>query len=137
MNQAMSGRSQSNRNKNIGIALLAAVGLATFFPGCTVVKPVVCAISTPWYFVESAIDTRDLDDSDDADAESLPLPCLCVAAPIVIPVRIVERIVNGFVGGLCTGLVSDLNVLVGHTEHPLKNLEHAWATNATAPSEQE
>jgi len=58
-------------------------------------------------------------------------------APVQFLVRIVERIFNGFVGGLCSGLVSDLNVLVGNTEEPTKNLTDAWATNARTPSETE
>lgn len=121
-------------------SLAATLTITALVSACTVVKPVVCAVSSPVQFVAETLDTRDLDDPDEravADAESLPTPCLCVAAPIVIPVRIVERIFNGFVGGLCTGLVSDLNVLVGHAEHPTKNLTRAWATNATTPSEAE
>lgn len=116
-------------------ALLAALGAGS---GCTVVKPVVCTFTTPWQFVEAAVDSRELDDDDDADeAERLPTACVCAAAPIVIPIRIIERMVTGGIGGLCTGLVSDLNVLVGNSEHPAKNLTEAWRTNATTPSEAE
>ncbi len=122
---------------------LTVVGLAaamSVVSGCTVVKPIICAVSSPVRFVDAAADSRDLDDADDradAAAESVPAACTCVAAPIVIPVRIVERVFNGFIGGFCSGLVSDLNVLVANTEKPTKNLTHAWATTAQTPSEAE
>ncbi len=121
-------------HRNVLLALLAT---ALTLQGCTVVKPVVCTFTTPWQFVEAAVDSRDLDDVDAADdeAESLPTACTCLAAPIVIPIRIVERMVTGCIGGFCTGLVSDLNVLVGNTEAPTKNLAEAWRTNAKTPSE--
>lgn len=112
--------------------------LGPLVSACTVVKPVVCTFTTPVRFVTDAIASHDLDDpadAADAEAESLPNACLCVAAPVVIPIRIVERMVTGFIGGFCTGVVSDLNVLVGHTEHATKNLTIAWRTNATTPSE--
>ncbi len=117
-------------------ALLVALGGGS---GCTVVKPVVCTFATPWQFVESAVDSRELDEDDRADdeAERLPTACVCLAAPIVIPIRIVERMVTGCIGGFCTGLVSDLNVLVGNSERPAKNLLEAWRTNARTPSEAE
>lgn len=115
---------------------LLALGAASL-PGCTVVKPVVCTFSSPWYLIESTTESRDLDDgeAEAAEAESIPTPCFCVAAPIVLPIRIVERMVNGFVGGLCTGVVSDLNVLVGNSEKPTKNVTRAWQTNAKTPAE--
>ncbi|MBL8844031.1 MAG: hypothetical protein JNL90_21080 [Planctomycetes bacterium] len=126
----------AKRSIGWGVALLAALGAGS---GCTVVKPVVCTFTTPWQFVEAAVDSRELDDEDavDDEAERLPTTCLCLAAPIVLPIRIVERMVTGCIGGLCTGLVSDLNVLVGNSERPTKNLAEAWRTNATTPSEAE
>ena len=95
----------------LGGALFA---VASFSTSCTLAKPVVCAVTTPFIVLSQPNcfcgDCRDLG-------------CAVVAFSAV-----------GAVGGLVTGIISDVNVLTGKATDATRNLHDPFATNTSGPS---
>jgi hypothetical protein len=97
--------------------------------GCTVVKPITCAVVHPIrsvgaLFDESSAETDEVDDT--------PTAVALVEFPILVPVFFVYKSFVGVIGGLGTGLVSDFNVVSGHAswDKTLDNLTRPDKTNA-------
>jgi hypothetical protein len=98
--------------------------------GCTVVKPVVCTFTYPVAKMAASLSVPD-DPSD--DYAEIPAPLVCVAAPVLIPLRFVGLAAMGFGGGLVSGFASDLNVVLWRFEAPWTNLSRPFLTNARKP----
>jgi hypothetical protein len=111
------------------IALLA-LPLGAVATGCTVVKPIVCTFTYP---VDEMAESIAVPDDPDDDHEEIPPPLVCVAAPVLVPLRFVGLALMGFAGGIVSGFASDLNVVLWNAETPWKNLTRPFHTNMKQP----
>jgi len=107
--------------------LLVAALLA---PGCTIVKPLVCTFTYPVNVMREDLSVPE-DPAD--DYEKIPPPLVCVAAPVLIPLRFLGLAVMGFGGGIVSGFASDLNVVLWNFDSATKNLTHPFLTNMKEP----
>lgn len=101
------------------LAACALLGCAAPTAGCTLVKPVVCAVTTP----ARALTAVDLGPLGACDARALA----CAFA-----VAVGASAAAGAAGGLITGAMSDYYYLTGDTQDPSRNLHDAFATNRSA-----
>lgn len=99
-------------------------------PACTVVKPVVCTFTYP---VNVMSEHPSVPDDPGDDYAEIPPPLLCIAAPVLIPLRFLGLAVMGFGGGLVSGFASDLNVVLFNFDHVTTNLTHPFLTNMKEP----
>jgi len=114
-----------------GTIRIVVLGLmAVVAPGCTLVKPVVCTFTYP---VDVMGESVAVPDDDEDDYAEIPPPLVCVAAPVLIPLRFLGLAVMGFGGGLVSGFASDLNVITWNCESPWENLSRPFYTNAREP----
>jgi len=118
-----------------GISILALLTVATLTvvtSGCTVVKPVTCAVVHPINEFGRALKARDKEED---DYNSLPVIPLLVVAPILIPVNYAVHTVRGAVGGLASGFVSDLNIITGNATKrtTMETMTEPFKTNAPKP----
>jgi len=106
--------------------LMLAVSLAG---GCTVVKPVVCAVVHPIRSVGALFDEAS---SRPDEVDDVPTAVALVEFPILLPVFFVYKSFVGIIGGFGTGIVSDFNVVSGHAtwDRTLDNLTRPDKTNA-------
>ncbi len=111
-------------------SIAGAAAVAALAAGCTVVKPIVCAFTFPIHEMSEDLAVPD-DDGD--DYAEIPPPLVCIAAPVLIPLRFVAMSVLGFAGGLVSGFASDLNVITWNCEAPWTNLSRPYLTNAREP----
>ncbi len=117
------------------LLLLAFAGaLVTSTTGCTIVKPLVCAVTHPYQNLKKAVNSSDDDEEDHND---IPPAALIPTAIVAIPIVVVANSAVGIVGGLATGIVSDLNVVVDNADWKSLNLHRALKTNAKAPEDRE
>jgi len=116
------------------LALLIVPAVTVLPSGCTVVKPVTCAVVHPINEFGRALKARDQKDEEEA-YNDLPLIPLLVVAPILIPINYVAHTVRGAVGGLASGFVSDLNIITGNaTERTtMGSMTEPVKTNAPKP----
>lgn len=107
------------RSRSLPSALLAlAVVVLVAAPGCTIVKPIACAVAYPPLQVAERIDR-----ADDREPDDLPGPVLLAAFPVLFPINYVYWTVHGSVSGLFSGVVNDLNVITGSG-----TIEKSWDT---------
>lgn len=118
------------RMRGAALALAGVVAMVVA-PACTVVKPVVCTFTYPIGVI--AADLSSDDDAEGEEHEQIPPPLLCVAAPVVIPIRFVGLALCGFAGGIVSGFASDLNVVLWNFDDPMKNLTRPFLTNMKEP----
>ena len=111
---------------------LATITTGALAGGCTAVKPVVCAFTYPLDVMSQSAETPD---EPGPDYDDIPPPLLCVAAPVLLPLRFVGLSVMGIGGGIVSGLASDLNVITWHFDDPFANLTKPFKTNASEPEE--
>lgn len=113
------------------IAALPAAALPCATAGCTVVKPVVCALAYPIERFSARLESRDEDD----DYSELPPVATFAAAPVLIPLNWAYFTVYGAVGGLISGFVSDLNLITGHgsLRNSRATITQPLRTNAVRP----
>jgi len=93
-------------------APLAALVFLAPSVGCTLVKPAVCAITTPALVLSGG--ARSWSSSHDGRGA---LCSLAVVAGV------------GAAGGLVTGFLSDCYYIAGMTDEPYRNLHNPFATN--------
>ena len=98
--------------------LFPLLALALALPGCTVVKPVACALGYPVREVGRRIDRPSEDEPGD-----LPAPVVIAALPVLFPINYAYWTLHGAAGGLFSGLVNDLQWITGHG-----SLERGWET---------
>ncbi len=117
------GDSWSNRLRAFSLAaamrilvLVALLFLAT--PSCTLCKPVVCAVTTPFLLLSESGSGPVFTCRNDGDGYA-----------VVALLGVVGAV--GAVVGLFTGIASDFNVLTGRVDqrHALKNLANPFRTN--------
>jgi len=107
------------------------IGMSAALAGaCTVVKPVVCTFTYPIDVMSENLSVPD-DKSD--DYAEIPPPLVCIAAPVLIPVRFIGLAAMGFGGGLVSGFASDLNVITWRFDEAWTNLTRPFHTNARKP----
>ena len=109
---------------------LAAASLLAIACGCTVVKPLVCTFTYPVDVMSKSLSVPEDETDDHAE---IPPPLVCVAAPVLIPLRFLGLAVMGFAGGFVSGFASDLNVVTWRFEDPWTNLTRPFLTNAREP----
>lgn len=125
----MDRRSGSSRRGLAGALLAPLLGcLLCCVLGCTVVKPVVCTFTYPIDVMSASAAVPEDDDED--DSQDIPPTLVCLAAPILIPLRFLGHAVMGFSAGLVSGFASDLNVITWNCESPAANLTRPFRTNA-------
>ena len=90
---------------------MAALAFLAPTVGCTLVKPAVCAITTPARVLSGPVVW-----SDGGDGRAV-LCGLAVVAGV------------GAAGGFVTGFLSDCYYITGRTDEPCRNLHDAFATN--------
>jgi hypothetical protein len=113
-----------------GIRAVSFSLAAALAAGCTVVKPVVCTFTYPIDVIGADVA---LPDEPEDDYAEIPPPLVCIAAPVLIPLRFLGLAVMGFGGGLVSGFASDLNVVTWNFETPWENLSRPFHTNAREP----
>lgn len=90
------------------------VVLAFSSTSCTLVKPLVCAVTMPVYM---------LGNSDACGCDPRAAACgLVVMAAI------------GAACGLVTGIISDINWIMGEADNPVRNIHDPFATNISEGS---
>lgn len=92
--------------------LLALLLSFVAFSGCTVTKPLVCAIGYPVRSIGEAARS----DDEDEKFERMPAVLAVLSAPVLIPLTFGALSVVGATGGLVTGFASDLNLILGHAD---------------------
>ncbi|MFY9342533.1 MAG: hypothetical protein WAT39_08585 [Planctomycetota bacterium] len=97
--------------------------------GCTVVKPVVCAVAYPIDCIRERLAAPDSEADDD-----LPPVLLVAALPLIVPMRFGSDAAIGFVGGFFSGFASDLNIVTWNFASPARNLARPFKTNAAVRS---
>ena len=81
----------------------------------TLVKPVVCAVTTPIYVIAQSANSGTAYSSDGRG----------VACAFVVVAAV------GAAGGLVTGVISDVNMLTGNAPDPFRNIHDPFATNTS------
>ena len=104
-------------NLRLGRFVLCLVLIAAT-AGCTVVKPVVCAIGYPIKAVGERIDR-----ASDREADDLATPVLLVAFPVLFPLNYAYWTAHGAVSGVFSGFVNDLNLITGSG-----SMDRTWET---------
>ena len=94
------------------ISVLAVLAFSS--TSCTLVKPLVCAVTMPIYVLGNS-------DSCGCDPRGAACGILVVAAV-------------GAVGGLVTGIISDINWIAGEADDPTRNIHDPFATNTSEGS---
>ena len=97
----------------IRCTLLLVLSLGT--GGCTLVKPVMGAVTGPIYAIGAT--------------GELPLGCRCDDGYGAAAFLIVSS-AAGAVAGLVTGVISDFQVLAGRTDDPTRNWFNPFAVNS-------
>jgi len=114
--------------------------LALALPGCTVVKPAVCAISLPIGGLVEAF-TEDKKEKDSEEQSFRPLPTFyCVVVLVaIIPPTFALLAAEGAGLGLLTGFMSDLNFLLGNAsvEDSIKSLAYPARLNVRVCKEEQ
>ncbi len=98
------------------VSLLLSVSIA--IPGCTIVKPIACALGYPPLEVG-----RRIEKASDREYDDLPAPVLWVAFPILFPLNYVYWTAHGAVSGVFSGFANDLNLITGNG-----TLDRTWET---------
>lgn len=92
---------------------LALVGVALGSTSCTLGKPLVCAVTTPCYVIGHS-------SGGCGDPRGLACAAMLFGAA-------------GAAAGLVTGIVSDVNWMLGRATDPCRNLHDPFATNTSEP----
>lgn len=109
--------------------LLYLLFAAALGSGCTVLKPITCAVVHP---VRSVAELYSESSSEPDEVDDTPTLVALIEFPIVVPAFFVYKCFVGAVGGLGTGLASDFNVVSGHAswDRTISNLTRPGKTNA-------
>ena len=120
---------------SVTAALLAVLGAAAL-GGCTIVKPIACALVFPIHQFDAKLEAAKRDDDADSYRE-LPPAATFAAAPVLIPLNYAYYAVYGAIGGLFSGFVSDLNLITGHgtLERSVETATRPLWTNAVRPED--
>jgi hypothetical protein len=97
--------------------------------GCTVVKPVTCAVVHP---IRGVVALFEESSSEPGEVDDTPTVVALIEFPFVLPVFFVYKSIVGAIGGLATGVVSDFNVVSGHAswDKTFENVTRPDKTNA-------
>jgi hypothetical protein len=94
------------------ISVLAVLAFSS--TSCTLVKPLVCAVTMPIYMLGNS-DARGCD----------PRAAAC---------GLVVMAAIGAACGLVTGIISDINWIMGEADNPVRNIHDPFATNTSEGS---
>lgn len=106
----VSGPIVAAMHKTLSMRAVLLLALTAVASSCTVVKPLACALVYPVH----EFGKRLKHDANEDEHSDLPAAGVIVAAPVLIPLNYVYYTLYGAVGGLVSGVVSDLNMIVGH-----------------------
>jgi len=108
---------------------MALLVVALLGQGCTIAKPVACAVVHP---IRSAADLFEDSSREPEEVDDPPTAAALIELPVLLPAFLAYKGFVGLVGGLVTGVVSDFNVVSGHASwgRTLENLTRPDKTNA-------
>lgn len=97
-------------NLRCKLVLAASVTASVMLTGCTVIKPITCAVVFPFQQLAKSADSKDPTQKH----SEMPAAGVIAVAPVLIPLRYVYYVSYGTFAGLVSGFISDLNLITGH-----------------------